>query len=205
MLCNVMQGQRGSLPSASIMLRQPMQRFSQMQASDIDIYRNEIRKTKNEIVSAGVPDVQLLSWKQCNLIWPTYSTAVLPLSFSYTGIYMKSKQKSSCQSSLPEHPDTTSALNTVPLPAESSLTKPPTGSQNEGHGTPWHLSESSGQRQGVCYCYCSEGPFWPMVDDLHALHVVQKKPCSDPSDCYCAGEVTGRAHWPWARRDWEDD
>ena len=43
------------------MLRQPMQRFSQMQASDIDIYRNEIRKTKNEIVSAGVPDVQLLS------------------------------------------------------------------------------------------------------------------------------------------------
>ena len=45
------QGQRGSLPSASIMLRQPMQRFSQMQASDIDIYRNEIRKTKNEIVS----------------------------------------------------------------------------------------------------------------------------------------------------------
>ena len=28
-----------------------MQRFAQMQASDIDIYRNEIRKTKNEIVS----------------------------------------------------------------------------------------------------------------------------------------------------------
>ena len=46
-----LQGQRGSLPSASIMLRQPMQRFTQMQASDIDIYRNEIRKTKNEIVS----------------------------------------------------------------------------------------------------------------------------------------------------------
>jgi len=48
------QGQRGSLPSASIMLRQPMQRFTQMQASDIDIYRNEIRKTKNEIVSGCV-------------------------------------------------------------------------------------------------------------------------------------------------------
>ena len=32
------------------MLRQPMQRFTQMQASDIDIYRNETRKTKNEIV-----------------------------------------------------------------------------------------------------------------------------------------------------------
>ena len=50
-VCFLLQGQRGSLPSASIMLRQPMQRFSQMQASDIDIYRNEIRKTKNEIVS----------------------------------------------------------------------------------------------------------------------------------------------------------
>lgn len=33
------------------MLRQPMQRFQQMQASDIDIYRNKLRKTKNEIVS----------------------------------------------------------------------------------------------------------------------------------------------------------
>lgn len=35
------------------MLRQPMQRFQQMQASDIDIYRNELRKTKNEIVSVS--------------------------------------------------------------------------------------------------------------------------------------------------------
>ena len=51
-VCWCLQGQRGSLPSASIMLRQPMQRFTQMQASDIDIYRNEIRKTKNEIVSS---------------------------------------------------------------------------------------------------------------------------------------------------------
>ena len=48
-----MQGKRGALPSSTIMLRQPMQRFQQMQASDIDIYRNELRKTKNEIVSAG--------------------------------------------------------------------------------------------------------------------------------------------------------
>jgi ATP-dependent Clp protease protease subunit len=45
------QGKRGALPSSTIMLRQPMQRFTQMQASDIDIYRNELRKTKNEIVS----------------------------------------------------------------------------------------------------------------------------------------------------------
>ena len=36
-------GKRGALPSATIMLRQPMQRFDQMQASDIDIYRNELR------------------------------------------------------------------------------------------------------------------------------------------------------------------
>lgn len=44
------QGRRASLPSATIMLRQPMNRFQQMQASDIDIYRNEVRKTKTEIV-----------------------------------------------------------------------------------------------------------------------------------------------------------
>ena len=50
-----LQGQRASLPSASIMIRQPMQRFAQMQASDIDIYRNEIRKTKNELVGACLP------------------------------------------------------------------------------------------------------------------------------------------------------
>ena len=50
-----MQGKRGALPSSTIMLRQPMQRFTQMQASDIDIYRNELRKTKNEIVSG--PDL----------------------------------------------------------------------------------------------------------------------------------------------------
>ena len=48
------------MPSASIMLRQPMQRFTQMQASDIDIYRNEIRKTKNEIVRDSFP-LQLLA------------------------------------------------------------------------------------------------------------------------------------------------
>ena len=31
------------------MLRQPMQRFTQMQASDIDIYRNELRKTNYNV------------------------------------------------------------------------------------------------------------------------------------------------------------
>jgi hypothetical protein len=36
-------GLRGALPSATIMLRQPIQRFERMQASDIDIYRNELR------------------------------------------------------------------------------------------------------------------------------------------------------------------
>eukprot|EP00873_Tetraselmis_striata_P011848 jgi/Tetstr1/432112/TSEL_002266.t1 len=43
-------GYRAALPSATIMLRQPIQRFNQMQASDIDIYRNELRKTNAEIV-----------------------------------------------------------------------------------------------------------------------------------------------------------
>ena len=44
-------GNRAALPSASIMIRQPMQRFTQMQASDIDIYRNEIRKTNKNVTS----------------------------------------------------------------------------------------------------------------------------------------------------------
>jgi ATP-dependent Clp protease protease subunit len=43
-------GRRAALPSTSIMIRQPMQRFTQMQASDIDIYRNELRKTNAEVV-----------------------------------------------------------------------------------------------------------------------------------------------------------
>jgi ATP-dependent Clp protease protease subunit len=33
------------------MIRQPMQRFTQMQASDVDIYRNEIRKTNANVVA----------------------------------------------------------------------------------------------------------------------------------------------------------
>lgn len=40
-------GMRGALPSSTIMLRQPIQRFEQMQASDIDIYRNELRYAAN--------------------------------------------------------------------------------------------------------------------------------------------------------------
>ncbi|KAL6781230.1 CLPR4 [Auxenochlorella protothecoides x Auxenochlorella symbiontica] len=43
-------GRRAALPSASIMIRQPIQRFQQMQATDIDIYRTELRKTNAEVV-----------------------------------------------------------------------------------------------------------------------------------------------------------
>eukprot|EP00951_Prasinocladus_malaysianus_P033151 scaffold326546_cov31-Prasinocladus_malaysianus.AAC.1 len=43
-------GKRAALPSATIMLRQPINRFAQMQASDIDIYRTEVRKMNREIV-----------------------------------------------------------------------------------------------------------------------------------------------------------
>lgn len=45
-------GRRAALPSASIMIRQPIQRFQQMQATDIDIYRTELRKTNAEVVGA---------------------------------------------------------------------------------------------------------------------------------------------------------
>ena len=51
--CVGLQGKRAALPSATIMIRQPIQRFQQMQASDIDIYRNEIRKTNGHIVSGA--------------------------------------------------------------------------------------------------------------------------------------------------------
>ena len=63
-----LQGMRASLPSASIMLRQPMQRFAQMQASDIDIYRNEIRKVGDEIVSlqlTAMLQVAHSGWLKC--------------------------------------------------------------------------------------------------------------------------------------------
>ena len=54
------QGKRAALPSATIMIRQPIQRFQQMQASDIDIYRNEIRKTNANIVRALLPSFLML-------------------------------------------------------------------------------------------------------------------------------------------------
>lgn len=43
-------GLRAALPSASIMIRQPIQRFQRMQASDIDIYRRELRHTGRVMV-----------------------------------------------------------------------------------------------------------------------------------------------------------
>ncbi|GMH39017.1 hypothetical protein BSKO_06915 [Bryopsis sp. KO-2023] len=44
-------GMRSSLPSATIMLRQPIQQYTQMQASDLDIYRNELRRVKSNMVT----------------------------------------------------------------------------------------------------------------------------------------------------------
>merc|ERR1712118_632314 len=49
LLCAGSIGNRSALPSASIMIRQPMQRITQMQASDIDIYRRQIRNTNIEM------------------------------------------------------------------------------------------------------------------------------------------------------------
>lgn len=40
-------GKRAALRSSTIMIRQPLQRYSGLQASDIDIYRREIRYTTN--------------------------------------------------------------------------------------------------------------------------------------------------------------
>ena len=41
------------------MLRQPIQRYTQMQATDIDIYRNELRRLKTNLVSGGDEDKDL--------------------------------------------------------------------------------------------------------------------------------------------------
>merc|ERR1712193_97836 len=43
-------GYRSALPSACIMIRQPMRRILRMQASDIDTYRRQIRRINEEIV-----------------------------------------------------------------------------------------------------------------------------------------------------------
>jgi adenylosuccinate lyase len=53
--CASSQGKRAALPSATIMIWQPIQRFQQMQASDNDVNRNEIRKTNGHIVSGAAP------------------------------------------------------------------------------------------------------------------------------------------------------
>merc|ERR1711971_727319 len=50
LLCAGDLGNRSALPSASIMIRQPMQRIIRMQSSDIDIYRQQIRGINTEIV-----------------------------------------------------------------------------------------------------------------------------------------------------------
>merc|ERR1712054_60176 len=49
LLCAGESGFRSALPSASIMIRQSMQFVNQMQASDIDIYRYQIRNVNKEI------------------------------------------------------------------------------------------------------------------------------------------------------------
>lgn len=47
------QGKRAALRSSTIMIRQPLQRLSGMQASDIDIYRRVTREKTHTMVSAA--------------------------------------------------------------------------------------------------------------------------------------------------------
>jgi ATP-dependent Clp protease protease subunit len=49
-LCAGNLGNRCAVPTSSIMVRQPMQRITRMQSSDIDIYRQQIRAINSEIV-----------------------------------------------------------------------------------------------------------------------------------------------------------
>lgn len=69
------------------MLRQPMSRFTQMQATDIDIRRNEVRKTKEEIVSSLT----------CNRL-PMYKAAEVPLLHGWllTEVFLQIRILSIC-------------------------------------------------------------------------------------------------------------
>ena len=60
----MLQGKRAALPSASIMLRQPLQRFTQMQATDIDIYRKELRRSKINMVRSRPAVMCCIDWPQ---------------------------------------------------------------------------------------------------------------------------------------------
>ena len=73
----LMQGKRAALPSTSIMLRQPYQRFTQMQASDVDIYRNEIRKAKGQVV-CGLSFFKPLGGTACS-----HCKAAIPAALSH--------------------------------------------------------------------------------------------------------------------------
>lgn len=55
-------GMRGALPSATIMLRQPINRYERMQASDIDIYRNELRCGTPLSAGSSCRMSQVLGW-----------------------------------------------------------------------------------------------------------------------------------------------
>jgi hypothetical protein len=48
-----LQGKRAALRSSTLMIRQPLQRLSGMQASDIDIYRRVTREKTANMVRAG--------------------------------------------------------------------------------------------------------------------------------------------------------
>lgn len=52
-----MQGKRAALRSATIMIRQPLQRMTGMQASDIDIYRKITREKTHNMVSCTLANM----------------------------------------------------------------------------------------------------------------------------------------------------
>lgn len=75
-------GTRAALPSASIMLRQPMQRYAQMQASDVDIYRKEMRKTKNKLFELlAIHTGQTLPDLEQDLVRPKYLNPYEAISY----------------------------------------------------------------------------------------------------------------------------
>lgn len=57
--CTLLQGKRAALRSTTLMIRQPLQRMSGMQASDIDIYRRITREKTQTMVRGGAGRVGL--------------------------------------------------------------------------------------------------------------------------------------------------
>jgi ATP-dependent Clp protease protease subunit len=94
LLCSGNPGKRSALPSASIMIRQPMQRITRMQATDIDIYRQKIRCVNIEIVKLIAKHTGHSQYKVANdIIRPKYFTPEESVEYGLIDDVMSENEK----------------------------------------------------------------------------------------------------------------